>query len=180
MGLRQALESLFEMGKPGRKLGKAPVSMVLLLREQLFPTLEQLRDAAKKAFGRDFSGEKSSRHCVYQQVLFTLARIGPHALSFLYYTKPYGENSAGFGTTLRLASQREAWAKHVAWIAVDYVKGDVDIDSQYALLAKLCAELYDANCLGLYLPRENAFIPGEENARAQLSKIIAYRDVDVT
>jgi hypothetical protein len=180
MGLKEAFNTLMQMGKPGRKPGPHPVSTVLLLREQRFPTLEQLRQAAARAFRQSFSDDKNSRHCVYQQVLFTLARVGPHTLSFFFYTKPYGEDNPQFRKTLPLPSQRQAWAEHTSWIAVDYAKGDVDIDSKYVVLAKLCAELYDANCVGLYLPKERAFVPGEAAARLQLDKIIAHRDVDVT
>jgi hypothetical protein len=180
MGLKEAFESLLQMGKPSRKIGDTPVSIVLFLREQHFPTLEQLRLAAERAFRRSFSGDKKSQYCVYQQVLFTLARIGPHTLSFLCYTKPYGADDPEFGIVLPLASQRRAWAEHTSWIALDYVKGDAAIDSQYVVLARLCAELCDVNCIGLYLPREKTFVPGEESVRGQLSKIIAHRDVNVT
>jgi len=128
----------------------------------------------------DFSDDKSSRHCVYRDAIFTLARIGPHTLSFLNHKQPYGDNFPEFGRKLPRLDQREAWAKHTAWIAVDYVKGEADIDSKYGVLARLCAELYDANCLGLYLPMENAFLPGDMNARRQLQRIIAVRDVEIT
>jgi hypothetical protein len=65
-------------------------------------------------------------------------------------------------------------------MAVDYAKGEVDTDSKYVVLSKLCSRLYDANCTAIYLPGEHTLVPGEQHARAQLQKIIAYRDVDVT
>ena len=65
-------------------------------------------------------------------------------------------------------------------MAVDYVKGDIDMDSQYVVLAKLCAELCDGNCLALYLPQASTLVPGEEFARGQLNKIIVSRNVDVS
>jgi len=129
MGLKEAFESLLQIGKPSRKVGDCPVSIVLFLREQRFPTLEQLRLAAERAFRRSFSGDKNSRYCVYQQVLFTLARIGPHTLSVLFYTKPYGADDPDFGIALPLVSQRQAWAEHTSWVALNYVKGVADIDS---------------------------------------------------
>lgn len=184
MGLKEAFESLLRMGKSGRELGDPPVSIVLLLREGSFPRLEQLRELAGRAFGAIFSGDIAARHSIYQRgVIFTLANVGSHNLSFLFRTTPYGDHSKeadDFEKALHRADQRQLWAEHRAFIAIDYVKGDVDIDSQYVVLARLCSELYNANCMGLYLPRENALILGDENARAQLSKIIAHRDVDVT
>src|SRR5690348_540831 len=62
--------------------------------EPTFRNLEQLRSAAERAFGRPFVTGDSTEFCVFQKVLFTLMRVGPHVLSFLYYTKPYfDENS---------------------------------------------------------------------------------------
>jgi hypothetical protein len=184
MGLKKAFESLLRMGDPGRPRGEDPVSMVLLLKESHFPKLAQLREAAGRAFGASFSGDRSSRHSVYQRgVIFTLANVGPHTLSFLYQTMPYADNSERareFEKTLLRVDQRQAWAEHSAYMAIDYVQGDVDIDSKYVVLARLCAQLYDTNCVALYLPRECALVPGDTAARQQMNKIIAYRSVDVT
>jgi hypothetical protein len=180
MGLKEALEGILNLGKSGRRPSQPPASVVLLLREQRFPNLEELRQAAEKAFGVTFSLEKSSRHSVYVQVLFTLMNIGRHTVSFMFYTKPYGDDSQKLGQAWRLPSQRSAWAAHTAWIAVDYVKGGIDFESRYALLARLCRELYDANCSGVYLPREKAFVPDEVPAREMLDRAIASRQIDVT
>jgi hypothetical protein len=179
MGLKAALESILRLGNAAPATHAPPVSMVLLLRAERFPNLEQLRDAAEKAYGRKFSGDKSSAHCVYQQILFTLARVGPHTLSFMFYTKPYDEEYRALGNSWALPNQRTAWAEHTAWIAVDYAKGELDLEARYALLARFCAELYDDNCVGVYLPREGAFIPGASSVRNMLSRAIASRNVDI-
>ncbi len=183
MGLRQAFESLLRMGQASSSQDEDPVSIVLLLREPRFPTLEQLRDAAGKAFGTPFSGERTARHSVYQQgVLFTLANVGPHTLSFLFYTKPYfddAEHARAFADSLRRDDQRQVLAAHSAYIAIDYVKGEVDDASKYVVLAMLCAELYNIHCLGIYIPGQRTFVPGEDFARRQLSKIIGSRAVNV-
>jgi hypothetical protein len=137
MGLKEALESILNFGKGGRGPSEPPASMVLLLREERFPRLEQLRQVAERAFGTPFSLDKASRHSVYLQVLFTLMRVGPHTISFMFYTKPYGEDSPELGKSWRLPSQRRAWTEHTAWIAIDYVKGEIDFESRYALLANV-------------------------------------------
>jgi hypothetical protein len=181
MGLKEAFESLLRMGKSTGTPADTPVSMVLLLKEPRFPSLETLREAAAKAFGVSFQATPTARHSVYVQgTIFTMANVGPHTLSFLFYTKPYGEQSPEFGNSMPLESQRKAWAEHKAWMAIDYARGRVDIDSKYVVLARLCTHLYDDNCVGLYLPRENAFVPGRAGAGRQLAKIVAYRDVVVT
>ena len=180
MGLKEAFESILNFGR-ARKEPSAPppASMVFLLRAERFPKLEQLRQAAERAYEVNFSLDKNSRHCVYTQVFFTIMRVGPHTLSFMFYTKPYGENSP-LGQSWRLAGQREAWAEHTVFMAVDYAKGGIDFESRYALLARLCRELYDANCLGIYLPRESAFVPDEKSVREMFDRVISGRVVDVT
>jgi hypothetical protein len=158
--------------------------MVLLLREPTFPTLERLRELAEKAFGRPFSGDPTARHSVYiRGVLFTLANVGEHKLSFLFMTKPYvddSESARKFEKSLKRADQRQAWTEHKAYMAIDYAKGDADTDSQSVVLAQLCAQLYDENCVALYLPAEGALVPGSNAPSRQLDKIIAYRKVDVS
>jgi hypothetical protein len=179
MGLREALGRILNFGKASDERAEPPASMVLLLREESFPRLEQLRQAAERAFGTPFSLDKNSRHCVYTQILFTLMRVGPHTVSFMFYAKPYGENSQELGMAWPVPSQRQAWAEHTAWMAIDYAKGGIDFDSRYAVVARLCRELYDANCLGVYLPRERAFVPDERSARAMFDRVITQHNVDV-
>ena len=185
MGLKQAFKSLLRMAEPRLPQSEDPVSIVLLLREPRFPTLEQLREAAGRAFEVTFTDAQNARHSVYQRgAIFTLANIGAHTLSFLFQTRPYFGNepqhNREFENSLRRDDQRQALAQHAAYMAIDYVKGNFDIDSRYVVLSKLCAKLYDANCVAIYLPAEHSLVPGREHAFAQLKKIIAYRKVDVT
>ena len=175
--LKGAFESILRWG--GDKDGDGPVSMVLLLREPKFLTLDQLRLAAEKAFGTSFTGEKESRHYVIQVVLFTIMKAGPHSLSFLNYRKPYGDDSYDIGRSWRKPSQRQAWADHTAWTAVDYVKGGADLELEYAALAKLCAEMLDVNCVGLYIPGKRTFIPNDDYLRGKLQRMAASRPLGV-
>jgi hypothetical protein len=177
MGLKEAFEAILRFGEHSDDPADGPVSIVLILREQRFPTLEPLRQAAEKAFGRSFSIGSDARHCVYQKVLFTLMKVGPHTLSFMFYAKPYGDQT--LAAAMSLPSQRKAWSEQTAWVAIDYAKGDADSNTRYAVLAKLCAELYDSNCLGIYLPKEGAFIPEEAPARGKLKRIIESQPIDV-
>jgi hypothetical protein len=169
--LRRSLESPQE-----QKSSELPVSMVLLLRESRFLTLEQLRSAGERAFGSPFSGDPTSSHCVFQRVLFTLMKTGPHTLSFLNYTKPYGDRSEEFGKAMLMASQRTAWAEHTVWTAVDYAKGATDLDLKYAVLARLCAAMLDGNCVGIYVPREQRFIPNDGSLVPELHRIASLLD----
>jgi hypothetical protein len=182
LNLRAAFDTLRRsLASPNKNKGDdLPVSIVLLLGESRFLTLEQLRSAGERAFGVPFSDDKSSPHCVFQEVLFTLMRAGPHTLSFLNYTKPYGDHPEEFGKAMPMASQRQAWAKHTAWTAVDYVKGGIDLELEYAVLAGLCAEMLDGNCVGVYVPRERSFIPNDGSLLPELHRITLSRHHGLT
>src|SRR3954470_8488665 len=99
--------------------------MVLLLLSPLFLPIDQLRSAGERAFATPFSDRKDSKYCVVGAGLFTMMKAGPHLLTFLNYTKPYGEGEfpAHFAESLPKATQRRAWTEHTAWTAVDYAKG---------------------------------------------------------
>jgi len=180
LNLRAALDTLRRsLASPGESESESlPVSMVLLLRESRFLSLEQLRSAGERAFGVPFSGDMSAPHCVFQKVLFTLMKAGPHTLSFLNYTKPYGDHE--FGRAMPMASQRQAWSVHRAWTAIDYAIGGIDLELEYAVLAGLCAEMLDGNCVGVYVPRERMFIPNDGSLLPELHRIESLRHHGVT
>ena len=171
--LKRAFESILRWGEHADKEGDLPVSMVLLLREPRFPTLDQLRSAGERAFGTRFSDDKESRHFVAEVVLFTIMKAGDHALSFLNYTKPYGGDQfpPQFARLLPKPSQQQAWVEHTAWIAVDYVKSGRDLELEYAVLAAVCAQMIDLNCLGLYIPRERSLVPNDGSLIRELQRI---------
>jgi hypothetical protein len=173
--LKGAFESILKSGEAPDQHGNDPVSMVLLLREPTFSPLDQLRSAAGRAFGTSFTGDKEAQHYVIQVVLFTVMKAGPHSLSFMNYRKPYGDDSRNFGKSLPKASQRQAWAEHTAWTAVDYVKGGADLELEYAVLAKLCNEMLNVNCVGLYVPGKRTFVPNDDWLREYLRSFAESR-----
>jgi hypothetical protein len=177
--LKEAFESILRWGRGHDEDRDGPVSMVLLLREPKFSTLDQLRLAAEKAFGTTFTGDKESRHYVIQVVLFTIVKAGPHFLSFLNYTKPYGDDSYDLGKSWPMPSQRQAWADHTAWTAVDYVKGGADLELEYAALAKLCTQMLDVNCVGVYIPGKRTFLGNDDHLQGKLERMAASRPLGV-
>jgi hypothetical protein len=180
LNLKAALNAILRFGKS--EDNDLPVSMVLLLREPRFLTLEQLRSAAERAFETSFAGGNGSKHFVMQAILFTLMKAGPHTLSFLHYRSPYGSADfpKDFLETLPKASQKRAWAEHTAWTAVDYVKSGADPELEYAVLASLCVELIDSNCTGIYVPREQSLIPNDESTKRELRLVAGSRELGVT
>ena len=66
------------------------------------------------------------------------------------------------GGEVSLTRQR-AWDRHRAWLAVDYPQGTKVPESEwpscYKLLFLLANQLWNENCLGLYLPVQGITIP---------------------
>ena len=53
---------------------------------------------------------------------------------------------------------------------MDYVKGGIDLELEYAVLAGMCAEMLDGNCWG-FGPRERSFIPNDDSLLPELHRI---------
>jgi len=159
------------------KVGKdAPLSMVLLLRAPHFFAKEELRMAAERAWHTSFAGGEGSLHTVVQSGKTTLMKAGPHVLNFFHYDKPYIERPEDNLGWLPHASQRNAWAVHRACVGVDYLNPETDVEMAYCVLAQLVAELIDANCAAVYVPRESSLIPNDNSLYLQLHKIASARD----
>lgn len=180
--LKRAFESILQWRESAKRQDDLPVSMVLLRREARFPTLDQLRSAGERAFGTCFGEDKQSRHFVVPVALFVMMKAGPHTISFLNHTKPYGESDfpQEFERLLTKETQRKAWREHTAWTAVDYVKGGTDLKLEYTVLATVCAELIDISCLGVYIPGKLVFIPNDGSLRGELQRLSMSQPLGVT
>ena len=151
--------------------------MVLLLREPHRFTREELCIAAEKAWSVSFAGSPGSNHFVMQAGHVTFVKTGPHVLNLFHVSGPYLDDPEEISKGFPPGSSREAWAKHRAWAAVDYLKGGRKIDLEYAVIAKLVAEMLDSNCTGVYIPGENVFLPNDPSLRGELQNIAA-NDLD--
>jgi hypothetical protein len=172
LNFKRAFDTIRRLGRPVENHDDDPVSLVLLLREPRFSTLDQLRSAGERAFGVPFNGGKESQHFVMQAAHLVIIKVGPHALNFLNHAKPYGASDfpPEFVATFPESNQREAWTAHKAWTAMDYVKGGKNLNAEYGVLATLCAEVVDTNCLALYEPRERTLIPNDGRLRGELKR----------
>jgi hypothetical protein len=137
-----------------------------------------LREAAGIAYGASFAGGKDSIYFV-TKVMESLRfmKVGPHLLTFAYSDRPYGKGEFpdDFAASMPHQSQKQAWEAHQAWIAVDYVKGGVDVELEYSILARICSQLIDSNCAGVYVPREQSFMPNDGSLQAALQHIADSR-----
>ena len=128
--------------------------LVLLLKAPVNLTREAARDLAVRAWADSGSRDVVARHSSrgwrvrVSDVLFGL-RSGQSP-----YRRPGGEVS--------LTRQR-VWDRHRAWVEVEYPEGPKIPESEwpscYKLLFLLANQLWDENCLGLYLPSQRITIP---------------------
>jgi hypothetical protein len=168
-----ALTNVLNRGEDVAPVESKPSSVVLLLQRSEFPDLKQLSAYAERAFNVPFATENTTNYCVFQKVLFTLMRIGPHVLSFMFNTKPYFEDQLDFVRALPLPAQRAACEKHTGWLAMNYAKGPGIKDTQYALLSRLSIEMLDASCTGAYIPGERLLIPNDGSLLRVLQSNVA-------
>lgn len=136
MGLKKAFESLLRMENIQASAGRRSSLDRVAVQEPHFPTLDKLREAAGKAFGTSFTNDPKARHSLYQRgVILTLANVGAHRLSFLFVMKPYFsdqlDRGQAFEKSLLRDDQQQAWAQHTAYMAIDYVKRQAEIQSRY-------------------------------------------------
>ena len=178
VNLKAVVERLLRLGnrdKEDSDGNDGPVSIVLLLRESHVSSTERLTAACAKAFG-----DESQRCFVVQKGFVTLIKVGPHALSFLHYTKPYGaDRSQEFLESMSSQSQRQAWTARTAWEAFDYVKSRGDLNLEYAILAKLCAELVNDNCTAAWLPKHSMMIPNDGSLMPYLQRVGSSRAIQL-
>ena len=179
LNLGAALKSLKGIGRRHQEENDGEVpSIVLLLRESRVTSLDNLRLACTRAFGVGFSSNITDRFYVIQKVLFTIIKAGPHVMSFMHYAKPYGEDrTAEFLSSMSSPSQRRAWTDHTAWEAVNYVKSKGNLNREYAVMARLCAELVNESCVGAWIPQGPMMIPNDGSLTEYLEQVGCSCDV---
>ena len=136
--------------------------------------MERLRIAAEKAFAIPFTGGDDAKNFVTQDGGVTLLKVGAHILSLPAQFRRYEAAPEFANNLVPIEAQRNAWGKHTAWAAVDYVSGSAtggtDVHQQHCLLAKLCAEVIDDNCTGVYIPIRQLVLPYNKSTKLVLQR----------
>lgn len=159
------------------RLGRTPqpVSMVLLLRRSISLSKVKLSAVVEKAWNISLA-DTDSDNFVTQSGDKGLIYIKPHFIGLLNSPKPYlNVDPNKHARTLPQPSQQEAWREHHAWISLDYLKGNIDPELEYSVLARLASGMLDDNCAGLYIPQENSFIPHNAFLLNTLEQLAATR-----
>jgi hypothetical protein len=162
MGLLDVLKGLFRK----KQDDDMPYSIVMLLRSPFAMSEEVLSSAASKAYTVPYDGSQEM-YFVFKSPLLTTVKSGSSAISVLEVAKPYlgepDEVAQGFKDP-RLSA---AWREHRTWAGFDLLNRDVPKKEAYRVLAALVAELLDARCAGIYLPKENQFTIQSDGSAAE-------------
>lgn len=150
---------------------------MLLLRNPRSFSAQELRLAAEKAWGVPFGGDAGSKNFVIQAGFRLLIKVGPHLLVLFGVSKPYfGGDPRENLEWLPQESQRRAWAEHVAWTAIDYMRGEPETELAYGVLSKIAAAILDENRTGIYIPRERSLAPNDASLYRELQKMASSGD----
>lgn len=147
--------------------GEDPFSIVLLLREATTLDERALRMALDRAHsGKDVVVLGSKRPA-------TLVKVGQRVLSLLRVPGRYDLEipEQEILDALDDEAQRNAWRPHQAWMAIDTVGKEIRRKEGYAMLARTALVLGDANCCGIYFPKDGGVWANDGSAEMVLRQL---------
>ena len=148
-----------------------PCSIVMLLRSPFAMSKEVLEVAASRAYGMPYDGSQQM-YFVFQQPQLTLVKAGNIAIKLLQIGRPYFDDHESVAQGFEDARLRSAWIQHRGWAAFDVMNEGLSKKEAYRALAPLIAELIDARCAGIYLPKDRLFtIQSDGSAATHLRKL---------
>jgi hypothetical protein len=149
-----------------------PYSIVLLQRESHIFSMEELRAAGQRAWGKRFDGEEDPMFFVVQKGGVTMMKAGRYVVQLLHANQPYLESQEEIARQLPHKEQKCTWLQHSAWAALDFWGKEPMEDEAYAVLARFALHLGDANCCAVYVPKASVLMPNDGAAEAGLREMI--------
>jgi hypothetical protein len=168
MSFGDMLRGLF---REKRKDDDTPYSIVMLFRSPFAMSKEGLEAAAGNAYKVPYNGSHEM-YFVSWDVLLKVVKAGASLMSVLESSQPYLGDPDEVAEGFKDKRLKVAWREHRTWVAFDLMNRDVPKKQAYRVLALLVAELLDARCAGIYLPKENQFtVQGDGSAVEHLRKL---------
>jgi hypothetical protein len=158
--IRRALRFLGSVvtGSPDEEEDPCP-SLVLLLETPVELTRESAIELAAQTWGESKSQVSIARASRKGRWLIRVSDV-------LFGVRSGTDRYRRPGQETSQVRQR-VWERHSAWLAVDYPDGPKMPESEwpscYKLLFPLANQLWDENCLGLYLPVQGVTVPNMGN-----------------
>lgn len=163
MGVLDTLQGLFRKKQDEDDM---PYSIVMLLRSPFAMSKEVLEVAASKAYGFPYDGSHEM-YFVVQNPRLTFVKAGSLLISVLEITEPYLDDPDEVAQGFKDKRLGAAWTEHRNWAAFDLRNREVPKKQAYRALAAIVAELINARCTGIYLPRENRFTMQSDGSAAE-------------
>lgn len=159
------LDVLRRLSRTKRADDDMPCSIVMLLRSPFAMSQEILETAASRAYGRPYDGTHEMYFVGWSPRL-KMVKAGASLINLLEAQEPYLGDPAEVAKGFKNKQLEDAWSEHRTWVSFDLMNRDVPKRQAYAVLAALVAELLDARCAGIYLPKENQFTIQNDGAAA--------------
>ena len=152
-------------------------SMVLLQRRSQCLDQGIFEAAADRAWKLGLSqGNKPAKYFFEHSDARAAMVVGAAMLHIVQHQSKYlSLNETELQRFLPDSDRRDLWRAHQAWVAID-CHGARDVELAYAILAGLASELLDANIVGVYIPREQAFAPHDNSLYSSLKQIANSRE----
>lgn len=149
-----------------------PYSVVLLLRDYLPLTEHQFQSAAEEGWGVSFDGKRDPMYFVSISGEHGFVKAGKHVIKLLLISQPYLGSPDEIAEQLPHQEQQSAWKSHRAWVALDFWNLDLPKSEAYEILARLSLPLLSDQCCGVFLPKEEVFMPNDGTAQEGLRLLL--------
>jgi hypothetical protein len=136
-----------------------PYSVVLLLRSLKALSEDDLRFAAEQGWQKSFDGKHDPMFFVFVSGEHASVKAGKHVIKVPSVGEPYLGDPSEIAQQLPRDDQKIAWLNHRAWFALDFWNLDMPKADAYEMLARLALPLLDQACCGVFLPKEEVFMP---------------------
>ena len=112
-------ERLTRLWRQDEKESEDPYSIVLLLRQPHFFTIEEIQAAGERGWGKVFDGKADPMFFVTQQSWVTMIKAGSCLVNVLHAKQPYLDDREEVAKQLPRADQKKAWLAHTSWTSFD-------------------------------------------------------------
>lgn len=183
MKLANALKRL--IGRRTHSETRRMRSIVLMLRREHRPTVEELRAAGERGWGRRFNGDEDLLDMLYfvfsDHPAQAVVKAGPHVIRVTSVPARYIRDDRFSLSRLPQPEQRKAWTEHHACILLELYNDrasrpqNIPDEEAYAALARLALQLGDPNCCAVLLPIRKIMMPNDGAAEQGLRMLIDRR-----
>ena len=148
---------------------RPPNSIVLLLAQHAPLNPQYLSIVVSRALGREVPAEDLGKEPDPHEVGDCVMGAAPHFMvsidrkMFLVHSVPAPYvDPADFSESYRELRTKASLVAHTAWLSVDFLGGE-STAADHRVMGRVAAEFVGPNCLALYHPGTDQFIPVEAN-----------------